>query len=234
MAIAKLQAPLAGLRGKYGGMIFSANGTGNYVKQWVMPTYSNSLSQNAHRINFTAVSRAWNSLSQAQIDVWKTLAHTPPELDYNSLGVLISLNAFQWFMRINTRRIQAAQEIELDAPPNVTVATPTSLSLTIYDSLYSAGEDRFTYTSDNFATSYAVLYLATSASLVRQVASTGFRSIWCGGPQFPTYSVINTKLISAFGWLSVGQKIFGELRRQSYTGIRSLPRLATTLVAPAP
>jgi len=234
MAIALLQAPLAGLRGKYGGMIFSANKNGPYVKQFAVPVAKRTVLQSVYRARFSTISILWNSLDAGQIADWKAFAAAPPEDDYNSLDVLILLSGFEWHNRINMRRLQAGQSYEADCPANVSVTPPTSFDITAYDFDYPAGVDLFSYTDGDFDTDYAVLSVASVPSLNRSVVTTGYYSIWCGAVEQSTWTRINEELATSFGWLRVGHSLFGSLRRQNVDGIRStaLQVISPILVEP--
>lgn len=232
MAIVKLAAPLAGLRGLFGGMVFSANGSGNYAKKWEYPKNRRTILQADKRAWFSTIRNHWQSLTSGQVAAWDALAASPPETDYNSLGDLIFLSGSAWHCRVNMRRLQAGDAIEDDCPPNASVAAPVSFGLEIYDFNDGASSDVFTYTSGDFTGIYASLFLAPTLSPVRTKQSNGYRSIWCGTVDTLTSTEINAELAAAFGWLSEGMQVFGELRRQSLTGIRSAAKLAVTTVQP--
>jgi hypothetical protein len=180
------------------------------------------------------IQHAWGQLTQEQVDDWAALALDPPELDYNSLAEQIWLSGAAWHMRVNMRRLQAGQAIEDDCPVNLAVDPATSFTMEVYEFGYAAGVDLFGYTDGDFATGYAVLQVATVMSTVKQVQTSGFKSIWCGTVEQATWTRINEELAVAFGWLSVGNKLFGRLLRQSTTGIRSVALETSCLVLAEP
>lgn len=234
MAIVKINALLNGIRGKFGGAVFSANKAANYIKPWVYPTYPRSTLQLAKQSNLALVREAWGGLNQAQIDAWNALAASPPELDYNSLGEQYFLSGAQWHARINMRRLETGQLIQNTAPPSISVAAPLTLTLTAYDTGYGARVDTFNYTTTDFVGAYAVLKCAVTLSGVAQTYSRSYSLIWedTVPPAGPV--TITTQLENALGYLQEGMKLFGLLYKQSSAGIRSLPTAATTLVLPAP
>ena len=234
MAIIKLQAPLAGLRGKYGGMIFSANGSGAYVRQWMLPPDPAVTLQVGLRARLATIRHAWGSLTSGQIAVWDALAAAPPELDYNSLGDQIWLSGSAWHTRINMRRVQCGTAIENDAPANVAVNPPATFGLTVYTYVWPGRTDVVTYTQDDFDGFYAVLQISVVASLAQAGTKTGYRSIWCGAIADDVEQDVTAPLAAAFGWLSVGNRLFGRFYKQSTTGIRSVPISVTADVLEEP
>jgi hypothetical protein len=232
MAILKLQAPVSGLRGKYGGMIFSANKSGPYIRQWVKPVAKRTVAQVSKRARMAMISHAWSVLDQGQIDAWDALALAPPEDDYNSLNVLILLSGAAWHMRVNLRRLEAGQAYEADCPANVVVDPATSFSMTVHTFDNVVDDDTFDYTDGDFDAGYAVLQVSLAPAGFRQVMTTGFMSVWCGAVEQDTWTRINEELATAFGWLVEPQKLFGRLYHQSETGIRSVA-LETSCVVEA-
>jgi len=230
MAIVKIQAPLVGIRGKYGGMVFSGNGSGPYVRQLVSPVAKRTSVQVGQRAWMSEVRQLWTTLTDAQIADWNYLAAHPPELDYNSLNVQYFLSGAAWHMRVNLRRLKAGQAIDNICPAIATVTPAHTFGMTVYGFGYPLMTDLFSYTSGDFATGYAVLHIAVAPSGNSQVMTTGFKSVWCGTVVNPTWTGINAQLITAFGWLDVGTKLFGRLWHQSVTGIRSVALETSTVV----
>lgn len=234
MAIVTFGGGVAAIRGRVGGVVFSANGVSSFVKTWAMPILKQTEIQSEKRGWFVTISHAWGELTQVKIDAWDALAATPPEIDYNSLGEVILLSGYDWHMRINMRRLQAGQIYEDDAPVNVAENPPQTFGLTAYESAWAPGVDKFTYTDGDFAGDYAVCHVYKTSSGVRQVATSGFLSMWCGTVEQATWTRINEELIAAFGMLKVGEKLFGRLWRQASSGIRSTSLVTTTVVLEEP
>jgi hypothetical protein len=234
MAIVKIQAPLAGIRGKYGGMIFSANKSCDYCKQWGAPTAKTSPAQTLTRSRMATLAHAYSNLTSGQLTDWIALSEDPPELDYNSLNEQYWPSAFAWHQRINLRRLQAGQAYEANCPTNVAVDPPTTFSLTAYTFLYPDGVDKFTYTNGDFATGKAVLHIAPTFSKIRTVQTSGYLKIWTAAVEQTTWTRINEELIAAFGWLDLGQQLFGKLWHQNDEGIRSTKLETSCLILPEP
>jgi len=232
MAIVKLGELIVGLRGTIQGLTFSANGSSPYVRKYAAPASRRTVKQSGKRAWFSEIRRQWGTLNPAQIAAWDALGASPPEEDYNSLGERVYLSGSAWHLRVNMRRLQAGQGINNSAPPNTSVSPPSSLSMTIYDSSDLVSDSVFNYGVGDFVGAYAVLHVSPSLSSVRNVQTTGYYVIWCGSVSVPGPEIMTAELVGAFGYLSEGQKVFGQLRKQSLKGIRSTAVLATTLVLP--
>jgi hypothetical protein len=230
MAIIKIQAPLSGIRGKFGGMIFSANGSGNYCRSWVYPVAKRSFIQVVNRARLSTIRIAWNSLSAGEIADWNALAATPPEIDYNSLGDVVLLSGSAWHTRINLRRLQCGQAIENTAPAGVSVDPPVTFELYSHSFDLPGRVDTFDYTSGDFAGFYAILQVSVARSLVRQTQSANYLSVWNGDVVGADSTEITSELASSFGWLSLGNMLFGKLFKQSTDGIRSVPLETSCIV----
>jgi len=234
LAIIELEAPVAAIRGKLGGLIFSENKHAAYVKQWTKPTATATARQSPARNWLTEIAYQWQTLNQAQVDAWDALAASPPELDYNSLGQQYFLSGCQWHKRINLRRLRAGSAIANNAPANSPQSPPATFALTVYETDYGARVDRLLTTAADFSGLRAVLFCAVALSGVVQSYSRSYpwvldRTILASGNE-----VITTELETALGHLQAGSKIFGALHKEKLNGIRSTPLLTTTIVLPAP
>jgi len=230
MALVQLGETIIGLRGTIGGLTFSANKNGPYCKKLVVPVAKNSILQSEKRSWFSRIRLDWAKCTEEQIAAWEALASDPPEVDTNPFGEQIFLSGSAWHCRVNMRRLQAGDGIERDCPANVPVEPPDTFTLTVYPSSDEVHDSVFGYTEGDFEGCYAALRLAVSSSVVRNVQSTGWMTVWCGVVEGETETVIDEELVQAFGEVYEGQKVFGELRRQSTSGIRSTALLATALV----
>ena len=230
MALVKLGETIIGLRGTIGGLTFSANKNGPYCKKLVVPVATRTILQSVMRSRFAAIRADWSACTPEQVAAWEALAADPPEVDYNPFGEIIYLSGSAWHMRVNMRRLEAGDEIERDCPENTPVVPPVSFGLTIYPSSDEIDASVFSYTEGDFDGFYAALRLSVCRGAVRNVQSTGWMTIWCGTVEGDTETVITEELVGAFGGVYVGQKVFGELRKQSPSGIRSTQLTATAIV----
>lgn len=101
--------------GSVGGMTFSHNAGGLYVRARSIPTDPASVRQVAVRNAMTQVSAAWiDTLTQAQRDAWETYAANVPLVD--RLGDPINVSGLNMYQRTNVIRLQSSLG-RLDAAP---------------------------------------------------------------------------------------------------------------------
>jgi hypothetical protein len=101
--------------GKQGGMVWSHNAAGPYVRNRTIPTNPNTARQVANRNAMRSISIAWTTvLSQAQRDAWDTYAANVSWL--NRLGQTITLSGLSHFIRCNVPRVRSGIA-RVDAAP---------------------------------------------------------------------------------------------------------------------
>lgn len=86
------------LRGKLGGQVFSANASGEYVRQYVKPVNPNTQAQATARGGFSSALSAWHSLTAGEKTAWAVAASTH--------GFQSGINAF---MSLRSRAIASAR-----------------------------------------------------------------------------------------------------------------------------
>ena len=103
MAIIKLAAPLAGIRGTVGGLIYSANKAGPYCRAWSRPPNQRTAYQTEQRSILAAAAGAWRDIAAGDRADWDTWAADPDQELTNSLGEAYYISGFLWFVKLNTR-----------------------------------------------------------------------------------------------------------------------------------
>lgn len=109
--------------GKSGGVVFSHNRFGAYIRPASIPVNPRSPDQVAARARVAAVANAWNaSLSDGQREAWDVFAAAVPWS--NKFGDQVYLTGQNWFMSTNTLRLLCGGIILSDAPTILEEATP--------------------------------------------------------------------------------------------------------------
>lgn len=67
-------SPLGELSGKMGGIVFSRNKAGAYIRQYVIPPDPNTLAQQNARASFGSAAASWHNLTNAQKMQWQSFA----------------------------------------------------------------------------------------------------------------------------------------------------------------
>lgn len=141
MAIARLIAPYANFSGKIVAPTTQPNTSAvvnmpdkngrTLVRSYVYPNQPDSAAQQAQRAILTSVSEAMQSLSQPQVEAWKTFADF-----YNitgRLGLTYKMTWSQAFQRVNNYRVQAAQAPVLTPPSTSGATVPTAITAVTSD-----------------------------------------------------------------------------------------------------
>lgn len=127
MAIAKFGVLIVDARGTIGGVVFTANKAGPYLKLWAAAVNPQSPLQTAQRAKISTAAQAWQALSSANRDLWDTYAALPAQDLTNSLGETYSISGFLWFVRISSN-LASAGESPRDQPPTLAIPiAPTVL-----------------------------------------------------------------------------------------------------------
>jgi len=116
MAITKLASPIAGLRGTIGGLVYSANGAGTYVKPWARPSNPQTTTQMIQRGNLGSMGASWRALTAAQRATWDLFAAQPAQALTNSLGDVYYISGYGWYVKCNTRLLRVGRSILTSAP----------------------------------------------------------------------------------------------------------------------
>lgn len=111
---------LANPSGAAGGIVFSRNASGSYIRTRVVPTNPNTIYQQLVRTLLGSLSSVWvDILTQAQRDSWATYALNV--LMPNRLGDPVNVGAVGMFQRSNVSRLQAEEATltEVDTAPTI-------------------------------------------------------------------------------------------------------------------
>ena len=223
MAKIKLALPVTDIRGTISGVVFSANKSGSYAKAWRKPVNPSTPGQAEQRGYLASMGALWRSLTSAEQADWDTLAATPPETDYDSLGTAYLLSGFNWMSRICMRRQRTGQAETLTAPVSTPTTAPTTFGLTLYPANGDADRAEFTYTSGEFATYYAILQMSLAPGTGSNVQTSRYLNVWEALGAAATATECGAQYNLSFGTTQIAQRFFARLFRQSPAGIRSTP-----------
>lgn len=115
MALIKLGALAAEVRGSIGGAVFARNRGGQYVRNRSVPLNPQSVRQIGVRQEFGALANAWsNDLTEAQRTAWATYAANVPIP--NSLGENRNVSGINMYTRGNSLLLDCGGAREDDGP----------------------------------------------------------------------------------------------------------------------
>lgn len=125
MAIAKIAPPLAGIRGTVGGLTYSANKSGPYVKLWAKGSNPRTPKQSQQRANIAQWPQEWRDLTAGERLLWNIFAALPAQDLVNSLGETYSASGFNWFTKCNSRLDRIGRGAITATPTQARPAAPT-------------------------------------------------------------------------------------------------------------
>ncbi len=108
--------PILGqISGKVAGNVFAHNKSGQYIRQFVVPTNPNTAFQGLFRSFFAALASRWaNDLSLAQRASWTLYGLNTPVI--NRVGISTILDGLNWYISSNVNRLAAGAPIVDDGP----------------------------------------------------------------------------------------------------------------------
>lgn len=124
MALFKSQV-ITQASGSVGGLTYSHNASGMYIRARAIPTNPSTARQRQVRNAQTTISQAWgNTLTDLQRQAWTVYAANVPVK--NRQGDVIKLSGIAMFMRCNLVRLQTNNPIAADAPTTFNLGDPTT------------------------------------------------------------------------------------------------------------
>lgn len=230
MAIVKFGPTVIGIRGTIGGMTFSGNKSGSFIKAWRKPVTQKSGIAQKLKSDMSRYGPIWSSLDPSLQAAWNALAASPPELDFNSLGIQYWLNGFQWFVRINQRRASQGLAVTTAVPTSPALSGLPSFSITA-----SSGDPAaiaLTWPSGYFPSGhYPYIFFTAYGTTGLTKEPHGFILIWSLIERPDTGIDISNFVAARFGNVPAGFTVFCRVHRITYDQILSVPATANVRVS---
>jgi hypothetical protein len=229
MAKIKLGATVVGVRGTAGGMTFSANKSGNYVKSWARGSNPRAQRQTGARTALSTCATTWRTLTSVQRAAWIAWAALPAQARTDSLGATYYLSGFQQFVALSSGLLLAARAIIAAAP---TLAKPVAPTISAMAITAFSGAASISYAAGTFTPLYdCVIELSLSPFAGTTVAPSKFIYVCTGQVPAGTSFVFTTQLAARLGKLTAGQKAYARSYRQNLQGYRSAPTALNCIIA---
>lgn len=179
MAITKLGGVVTGVRGTVGGVVYSANKSGTFVRGWSRGGNPRTIYQTGIRANVAGMGRVWQALTDAQRLAWDVFAATDPEPTFNSLGDPVVLSGWGYFCRLNVRRAQYTLAPLTDPPPAPENTQPLPMTpLTLVVRTPGSGSSTLTWDTTNAVVNgLGVIMMAFRIGPGTVQATTGYRLV---------------------------------------------------------
>ena len=229
MAKCKFGATIDGIRGSVGGVTFSANGSGPYLKAYRRPIIRTSTDQMPLRQHLAQAGYQWDQLTVQQRADWDDFADAPNEIDKDAWDDQRFLTGFLWFVRAAQRRYYVNGTWPDDAPSGAAQTPLTGLS--VFAAPYP-GAAQISWTAPHIYATDALIADAAISTHPNAVTPQGYPLIIAAvadagdGP-------IDIDLMIAFriGLLVSGQKLFVRAWNQMQRGPRSVCAYATCIIS---
>ena len=219
---------LAGeISGRLGGDVFSHNKGGPYIRRGTIPTNPQTERQMAIRETLSIVSQTWQSLTIRQQKAWGIWASTNPVVD--RLGKKITLTGHQCFVSLNTRLLNAGDDL-IFVPP--AVSAPSGLITLALTADIGAGNFQIAYTRTPLdADNRLYVQAAVLSSPGRSFVKNQLRQITITDKAAASPLNIKGATEAVFGELAVGQKVVVQASvLSSVTGLLSRPLSDSAIV----
>lgn len=232
MARVKFGSLVVGVRGKVGGLVFTAGSAGAYCKPWASVANKRSVGQVTRRTSLSAAPQAWRALSGAQRAAWASWAADPAQARVNSLGVTYYLNAFQAFNSCYLRAAAAVLTPLSDPPVGSVPSMPTIVDL-VFGAVATVPTCTVELDGAEFdPTDRAVIEAVALVGSARQVQYAGFVQVFNAAVPGGDIVDITAPLTARFGAFGEGWQVFVRVARETDEYQRSAPAQADAFYAP--
>jgi len=227
MAIFTSGGAVGQISGRVGGLVYSHNRGGPYIRNGTIPTLVTSDEAINAKARMTAQSQRWDNLTDTQRLSWKTWAASNPVV--NRLGKQVIVGANAAFVGINTRCNLAGQAL-IDDPP---IADPplalASITLTLD---IGAGNFQIAYTATPTPADVHVwVRLCVLNNPAVNYVENRLRFLGVSAPGVASPFDIEALTEARFGTLAVGQKVVARVHTfDRTTGLLSAPIQADGLI----
>lgn len=217
--------------GAMGGIVYSRNRYGAYIRARSIPVKSMTAPALAAKARLSTISQGFQSLTSAQKSAWSTWAETNPVVDV--FGEKQVLSGAAAYIGINTR-LNLLSVAPISVPPLVTA--PIALKTLSLTGDIGAGNFGAVFTTSPLAAS-TVLWI--KACVLDSPGISYVQNLlklvdFSGAAQASPYD-FQTALESRFGTLQVGQVVVAEIAVAStVTGLLSQPLRAQVVVSSTP
>ncbi len=218
MAILTFAAPVSGLRGKVGGLVYSANQSGPYLKTFGKGSNPRSFIQTEQRGILVEFAQSWKSLTAGEQSGWDTYAAAAAQEKFNSLGESYFVSGFNWFVAININR-KINGQAQLDTAPVAAVPGQPTLQFARFSVTGAVLDSRVLLTAGSSGlTDPLAVYARVFNSDGRQTASQVRIHLLTEVPSGSRDVVLTDEIDDKFGTIQLGQKCFFEVATQSTEG----------------
>jgi len=218
MAIVTWGAMVSGVRGTIGGVTFSGNRQGPYVKAWAAPATRHGEYQVASRRVLSTNAQGWGAVSSAHKALWAGFAANIQQVQTNPFGVTYYLSGFQWYVKVNGWLASVGRGRVATPPAPGKPGAPTNVNVQALNYVPSA---ILTLAGSEFSPTYdLVLEMESPFGIGRAQSIPGRVLIYT--LQVPTDGAYEfwPQIVARFGFIETEQQIWFWVYRQTIAGYR--------------
>lgn len=231
MALVKLGATITGISGSIGGVTFTRCKAGTVAKSWARPSNPMTEWQQNTRASTSNWPQMWRDLSAGQRQDWADLAAAPPETDYDPFGAVVLISGYNWFVRINGRRLYTGQAPAEDAPAAFTPSAPTITAITVSVPADIAGDSWIEFSDTEFAADeWCVWFNSFASSIGNQTKQTDWKLVGIGLAEGVTSLDASFIFAIRYGYFPPAWLATARVFRQTADSFRSVPTVIKAVV----
>ncbi len=226
MAKIKLGPFIADIRNRIGGVVFSKNSSGNYIRRGVTPVNPQSVAQQQVRQFLTQTSQSWRDITEDERNNWNQVKDSFPKTDI--FGNSIAPTGFNLFTRLNRNLLEIEETVLTTAP--LPIAVQGFLTLTLVANT-TGGLLTATFTPAINADTKVIVFATAAQSAGVTFVKAEFRKIAVLSTTDLSPVELAAFYITKFGALpAVGAKVFIQFRPVDIaTGIAGTPLKASAI-----
>ncbi len=190
-------------RKKIGGNVFTKVRSGAMVRRKVSPIQPRSVAQRGVRANFTALSKSWSTITDAQRAAWNALSAQAPRKD--KFGASHILTGLQLYQSLNRNLATLGVAAISTPPPTLSAGYPAALTVVAT----VAGPNTLTVLPATFnaATDGWAIYAGAQVSPGRSNVNGKYRLIKEGITVLAAATDISPAYVAKFGALIATKKV---------------------------
>lgn len=226
MAKIKLGPFMSDIRNRIGGVVFSKNSAGNYIRRGVTPVNPQSVAQQLVRQFLTQVAQSWRGLTEDQRKNWNEVTDSFKKTDI--FGNSLAPTGFNLFTRLNRNLLEIGEPVITDAPLPVAVQGFLSLDLAA-NTTGATLQAAFTPAIDAFTK--VIVFATAPQSAGVSFVKAEFRKIKVLSTADASPDGLEAEYITKFGALPpIGAKVFIQFRPVNIaTGLAGTPIKASDI-----
>lgn len=193
------------VRGKVGGVVFSAGHSGPYLKSFMPPVRTKSEASTTRRTTFSGPGAAWAAMALSDRADWRTWAADAAQEKTDPLGNPYYASGWAWFVALWQQAYSTGQTPQLTAP---TLTRPIGPALSALAWTSSPGSEiTATFAAGLAEDLYLVLRTSiTSKSNALLPGNVAWRIVAAGPGTGVSTSLVFSGLEAVFGTVSAGQQ----------------------------